>query len=133
MEDLLKLELNEGSIKHLQSIRRWTLFFSILGFITIGLILLIAIFSKTIVTGINPESSFVIVYLILAVIYFFPIYYLYKFSVLSKAALNSLNSFTLQESLKFLKPHIRFIGVLTIILLAIYLVIAFGILLKMAF
>ncbi len=139
MENIIKLELNDNSINYLQNIRRWTLFFSILGFITIGILLLIVIFAKAILSAINPDSGnyisfvFILIYLIFTIINFFPIYYLYKFSVLSKTALNTLNNSTLQESLKYLKLHFQFIGILTIIILAFYFIGAVGYGLGMAF
>jgi hypothetical protein len=58
--------------------------------------------------------------LLLVLIYFFPIYYLFKFSAEARAALRLKDEAFLNNAMKFLKMHYRFMGILLIIVLAIY-------------
>jgi len=62
-----------------------------------------------------------VVYVIMSAIYFFPILYLYKFSNDLKGALNGNNGSQLELALGNLKSHYKFIGILTIVMLGIYL------------
>jgi uncharacterized oligopeptide transporter (OPT) family protein len=61
-----------------------------------------------------------IVYLILAALYFFPVYYLYQFSTRMKTALSTKKDDTLADAFEVLKSHYKFIGVLTVIVLSLY-------------
>jgi di/tricarboxylate transporter len=125
---LSKLELNSQSIQHFNETRKWTMFLSVAGFIFIGLMVLvfgIAMFSASSLIGGNTSGAFTLLPLILIVgIYFFPIYFLYQFSSQSKQALETNNSELLAKSLKFLKYHYRFMGILFIIFMGIYAIMA---------
>jgi hypothetical protein len=56
----------------------------------------------------------------LAIIYFFPVYYLLQFSNKMKKALVDKNEDTLAKAFEMLKSHYKFIGVFTIITLSLY-------------
>ncbi len=66
-----------------------------------------------------------ITYWALMIIYFFPIFYLYHFSRLVKMAIIESNSEFLASALKNLKNHFQYVGILTIISLALYIFIFF--------
>ena len=66
-----------------------------------------------------------IVYVVGAIIYFFPCLYLLRFSNQTKTALASDDQTKLTSAFKNLKSMFRFVGVLTIIVIAIYIVAAF--------
>ncbi len=61
-----------------------------------------------------------IVYLVLAIIYFFPVYYLLQFSLKMKKALTSKNDETLAKAFEMIKSHYKFLGVFTIITISLY-------------
>ncbi len=61
-----------------------------------------------------------VIYVIVALLYFFPIYYLNKFAVNVKRAISSNDSAQMTEAFRFLKSHYKFIGILMIIMLSIY-------------
>lgn len=96
---------------------------SIMGFVVIGLLIVVGL-----VMTISRPAGFSFVsllpLLLLTIIYFFPIYYLYQFSKYSKEALKGLNPEVLSVALKYLKMHFRFMCILLIVVLGIYLMIA---------
>ncbi len=126
---LEQLTLTSTSKSFLKETAKWTNFLSILGFILIALMLVLAAFSSTIFNMVAkmqpgiPESlglSLAITYLVLSIIYFFPVYYLLQFSRKMKKALATKNDETLASAFKMLKSHYKFIGVFTIITLSLY-------------
>lgn len=126
---LEQLTLTSTSKSFLKETAKWTSFLSILGFILITLMLVLAAFSSTIFNMVAkmqpgiPESlglSLAITYLVLSIIYFFPVYYLLQFSRKMKKALATKNDETLASAFKMLKSHYKFIGVFTIITLSLY-------------
>lgn len=126
---LTELNLNAHSKSFLKEIAGWTYFLSIIGFIFVGLLVLIAVFASSIYNNMaqfSQESPFDVglfmtaVYVIVALIYFFPILFLFKFSKRLKSALKSKEDEELASALEILKSHYKFIGVFTIIVLSLY-------------
>ena len=87
--ELEQLTLTSASKTFLKETAKWTKFLAILGFVFIGFMLVLAIFTTTIyeyAVIIKPDLPrglglvMMITYLLLAFIYFFPVYYLLKFS-----------------------------------------------------
>lgn len=131
MPNLKKLILNENSIANLETIRKWSLFFSILGFIWMGFMVLMMIGLSFVPFGMSGANAFgpktfamlpaIVIVLLMCALYFFPLLYLYKFSNYSKIAIKNLDTESADLAFKYLKMHFQFIGVLTIILLGLYL------------
>jgi hypothetical protein len=67
-----------------------------------------------------PFEFFMIFYAVFAIVYFFPLLYLYKFSVKIESALKTLSAEKLEIGLFNLKKHFRFMGILTIVMIALY-------------
>ena len=66
-------------------------------------------------------TSFItFLYLIMAGIYFFPVYYLYQFASRIKFALREKDNEKLTSSLEYLKSHYKFMGVLALIMVSLY-------------
>ena len=120
---------------YLKETRKWAKFLSILGLIFLGLMILVAL-SMILFSGAFgsmlpfPVAIFGGVYIAFAGIYFFPIYYLLRFANKAKHALLEQNAHTLTESMQYLKSHYKFIGILTIVMLALYPI---GIIIAMIF
>jgi uncharacterized membrane protein len=119
------LEINNESILQLKQTRKWTALLSILGFVFLTVIVLISVVALVNMRGAaeNQKQLLTVVPLILmGVIYFFPIYYLWKFSKHSKKsiALNDTSELTL--SLKYLKSHYKFMAILILVIVIGYLV-----------
>jgi hypothetical protein len=130
------LRLNDNSIVYLNEIRKWAKFLSILGFIGVGIIVLLALSIGSIMNLISalsptplPVSPFflTVFYLLIALLYFFPVLFLYRFSTKMKIALEERNETELTDSFSNLKSMFKFMGVMAIVILSIYLLIVIGI------
>lgn len=109
-------------IKHLKSTCKWTKFLSLLGFIFITFsVITVGLFATQHgnILAILPLSLIVLVY-------FFPIYYLWQFSMHSKLAIESNSAESLGKAMMFLKRHYMFMGILVIIVITLYLFSALG-------
>ena len=125
--ELEQITINTKSKSFLKEIAKWAFFLSIIGFIGIALMVLLGVFSS-VLFGAIPQTEQIpfdfslmmtIMYLVLAVLFFFPVYYLLKYSTKMKKALASKNDETLADALEMLKSHYKFIGVFTIITLSL--------------
>lgn len=114
--------IDKNGIEQLMELRKWSMFLSIVGFVFMGLatiIMLVALSTSGLMrSGFN--SLTIIPTLILICVYFFPIYYLYKFSSISKEALTVRGIYTLTDAFDYLKRHYKFMGIMTIVVLSIY-------------
>ncbi|MCG1036444.1 hypothetical protein KI686_08550 [Polaribacter sp. DS7-9] len=127
---LEQLTLTSASKSFLKETAKWAKFLAVLGFIFIGLMVVFAIFSTTIFDlaskmqeGVPANLGLIMtaVYLVLAFIYFFPVYYLLQFSNKMKKALLSKDDEILAKAFQMLKSHYKFIGVFTIITISLYI------------
>ena len=121
--------LSPQAIAFLTETRKWVNFLSILGFIAIGFMVLSGLFFGTIMgammgsTGMGAmggSAFFGVIYIFIALIYFFPVMYLYKFGTKLKTALANRDSKSLEQSFENLKSHYKFVGILAIIGLSFY-------------
>lgn len=125
------LMLSETTLRHIDVVRKWALFFSVLGFILIGLlglgfvIMLVGSTALSIYSGMagGMMVGFSLLYLTIIAIYFFPTYYLFKFSDTIKRALATRNQADAEVGFGYLMKHFRYVGILTIVILSIYLLI----------
>lgn len=136
---LEQLVVNTQSKSFLREISKWTFFFSILGFIAIAFIIIGAILMSTLYApmldmigqqqGVSSISLVLtITYFVMALLYVMPVLYLFKFSKKMKKAIATKNDDVLAEAFENLKSHYKFIGVLTIIMISLYvLLIGFSI------
>ncbi len=133
-QDLLnnELQVTPRIYSYLNETSRWGKFLSIIGFICCGFMVILAFILPSIymhlpVASPLPEGyaagmkvGLTIVYLVLAVILFFPCMYLYKFSTKMQIATKELNQETFDESFMNLKALFKFYGIFTIVMLSIY-------------
>jgi hypothetical protein len=126
MENLSQLDANDNkivlesnAIYQITQTRKWTMFLSITGLIFIGLIT--ALILVVILSNFSAKSLLsVLPLMIIVLIYFFPIYYLFQFSRYSKLAITSLEEKVVFIALKYLKMHFRFMAILIMIALLVY-------------
>lgn len=133
-----EMKLNESAKGFLKETAKWAYFLSILGYIGIGFIIFVALFAGTLfsVMGkMNPTmgamgSSFgivmAVVYFLIALLYFFPVYYLNKFASNAKAAFKNNDSEILTTSLEYLKSHYKYIGIMTVVIFSLYFLMFIG-------
>lgn len=129
-EQPYELNINLDSRSFLSNTARWGKFLSIMGFIFIGLMVVGGLFASTLMStvaddagygsGIMGGAFFGFFYLIFALLYFFPVLYLYKFSTKMERGLRARDEETVTESFRNLKSLFKFMGVLTIVMLSFY-------------
>jgi uncharacterized membrane protein YjgN (DUF898 family) len=133
--ETFELQLNSTALQFLKETAKWSYFLSILGFIGIGLMLVAAVFMATILgsmptTGMGAfgamQGMMSGIYVVMALLYFFPVYYLYKFASKMKSALSSKSTEELTDSIENLKSHYKFMGILAVIIISIYILILVG-------
>jgi len=132
--DLLNndLQVSASAQSFLSDSARWGKFLAIIGFIFCGFMVVIAFFVPALIMNLPPYNAMAsglsasitagmtVVYLLLALLFFFPCLYLFKFSVKMQASLNSMSQENFEESLKNLKSMFKFYGICTIVMLSIY-------------
>jgi hypothetical protein len=122
--------LTEDMLYYLRGAAPWLRFIGIVGFISLGLLALIIIVfgfgMSSLASGSEEFAGFsaagpaiVIVYIPMLVLYFFPVLFLYRFGKRIKSYQYTNDSQDLVEAFKNNKSLWTFIGVLTIIGLAI--------------
>jgi len=134
------MQISEQAKKYLLEASKWATFIAIVGFIAIALLIVMSFSIGTIMAnlpegylgGISP-TFFSFFYLIMAGIYFIPVFFLFQFGQKTKQALVNEDSSLLTFGLKKLNSHYKFLGILLIIGIAMYFVLiilgAFGALL----
>lgn len=131
---LEQLTLTSASKKFLRETAKWAKFLAIIGFVLTSLLLIFAIFVATTYNssaktrlGIPDEIGVMMIvpFLILALVYFFPMYYLLQFSNKIKRAFFTKDDATLASGFEALKSHYKYIGVFTIIILSLYALLFF--------
>ena len=114
-----QLVVTESIKINLNEISKWAKFLAIIGFIGMGILLIVSLIVMT------TLGTLGIIYIILDIVYFFPVYYLFKFASEIQSAFYGNNQYNLDLGIEYLKSHYKFIGIITIVTLAIYLVIIF--------
>lgn len=128
---LFKLEVEGASVQFLSETAKWAKFLSIMGFITTGIIVIFALFAGVIFktafaslgnsgmgSGVSVLISFV--YIAFALLYFFPCLYMFRFSTKMQTALAENNQLELTNAFENLKSAFKFVGIMTIVILALY-------------
>jgi hypothetical protein len=74
--------------------------------------------------GFNPFNAaggfFSVLYILIAVFYFFPVYYLYKYATGIKEAISTKSSDSLSNALVNLKSHHKFLGITALVVISLY-------------
>jgi len=129
-----ELQLTEVIKSNLVEAAKWAKFIAIMGFIGIGIMVVFGMFFGTIMGMVSRlEGSettlpsffggiITVVYILLALLYFFPVKYLYDFSSKVKRAVELSDQDLFSEGILKLKSHYKYIGILMIVMLALYIV-----------
>lgn len=126
---------------YLAEAAKWGYFLSIVGFVGLVIMVVVGIFSATMMgsalssmppdmmpvgAGLMSGTFFMIFYIVLAALNFFPVLFLYRYSKKMKVALANNDQLFLAESFKNLKSLFKFLGILTAVFLVIYFLIIIG-------
>lgn len=120
--------MNSTEIKsYLMETSKWGKFLAITGYVSIGLLGLLAIFMMIGLSGLSdltgtqfPMGAFGFFYIIMGAVYYFPVTYLYQYSVQIKKGLKSNDSATITAGFQNLKSLFKFMAIVTIVILSIY-------------
>ncbi|MFP9114521.1 DUF5362 family protein [Flavobacterium sp. RHBU_3] len=130
--DSFELQLTQEAKDFVREAGKWARFLSIVGFVFIGFFVLMALFIMTLgsmggamggaFSAMGAASGVFIglVYILIALLYFFPVLYLFKFGNKTKAAFESNDTQALTEAFQNLKSHYKFVGILTIVGIGFY-------------
>lgn len=125
-----KIEIGSEILNNLNSTRKWTTFLSVLGFIFLGLLIVAGLTTSLFLTTFKtqeanlgiPESAMIIIFVVVGAIYFFPVFFLFRFSRKTRDAIQNLDSKKLLKGLNNLRLYFMYIGVMVIVVLSIYVV-----------
>lgn len=113
--------------EYLLETSKWGKFLAILGFIGVGILVMVAIVVMIGFTFINkiktpgfPTGLIGFIYLALAVVYYFPVSYLNRFSIEMKKGLESGDANEVTVGFQNLKSLFKFMGILAIVIFSIY-------------
>lgn len=118
----------------LMEFAKWAKFLAIVGYIGIGLMVLGALIMLLVAMtsggyGSGQAAGIAFVYLVMAVVYFFPIQYLHRSATGIRDAIQTNNQYSLSTGFQYLKSHYKFVGIMLIIILSLYaLILVFGLL-----
>ncbi len=134
---LFELGVSSDAKSHLGEAAKWARFLAICGMITLVLMIVFGIiaslaFSKAASEyddiyrqgGVSSQglgAGMMVVYILIGLLYFFPLLFTLQFANKMKLALTSGDDLMLAESFRSLKKTFRYLGVLTIIGLAFFI------------
>jgi heme/copper-type cytochrome/quinol oxidase subunit 2 len=125
-----KIEMGSEILDSLNSTRKWTTFLAVLGFIFLGLIIVAGLATSLFLTTFNtteanlgiPESLMILIFIVIGAIYFFPVFFLFRFSRNMRDAIQNLDQQKLQKGFRNLRLYFTYIGIMVIVVLTIYVV-----------
>lgn len=137
--NLFELQIDHQSNAYLKETAKWAKFLAVIGFIGCALIILVGIFAGSVMATAFGEMGggfgggmgvvMAVVYILFALLAFFPYLYLFRFANQMQVALRNNDQAALTTSFGNLKSCFKFVGILTIIVLAFYaLALVFGVL-----
>jgi hypothetical protein len=119
--------VSEDIKNYLLETSKWGKFLAIVGYVGMALLVLIALgvmvgfsFIGSASEDTFPMAALGLVYIVLAAVYYFPVSYLYRFSVQMKEGLASDNHQSVTTGFENLKSLFKFMGIFTIVILSIY-------------
>lgn len=130
-------KITQESYNYLISVAKWAKFLAIVAFVFLALFLLAIPVLGFTIDGMNQYMShyddypyaynpgvfswtYAIIAIIVLVICFIPAYLVYKFAARLRKALDENDTAKLTESFHFLQRYYKFIGIFTIVVLALY-------------
>lgn len=129
-----QLQITPESVAYLATTAKWTKFLSILGFVFSGFLLtaglVLSVFFGSVSSQLESttklpffNTSFIgVIYLVIALIYIWPVIYLNNFSNYATRAVQTGNTEKLTSAMLSLKRLFKYMGILMIIMLVIYLI-----------
>ncbi len=133
------LQIDEIAKDHLRESAKWAKFLSIVGFVMIALIVLSSL--SMFIGVLSSFADFPIYggygalmtsgFLMMGLIYFYPVWKMYQFSNFAKNAIHTNDSQMLTNALGAQKSIYTFMGIVTIVLLCFYALLILGLIIGM--
>lgn len=128
---LFELQVDHESTIYLRETAKWAKFLSILGFVWCGILILVGV--VMLVAGLLEKNDYTtgytmgisIVYVVLAIAYFFPCIYTLNFARKIRSALQNNDQEYLNASFRNLRSTFRYLGIMAIVGLALMVVVVF--------
>jgi hypothetical protein len=139
------VNLNERAIEALRVSGQWSYFLAILGFIGIGLMLIAGLFMGMGMASASRYGGpagdmmggmggiFTVFYFVLAAIYFFPVFYLFRYASGIRSAVAVRNEEAIADALTNLKTHHKILGIMMIVLICLYILAIIGAIMMFSF
>lgn len=125
--NLRSIRLTENSLTFMAEVVKWAKFLAICSFVGLSIMVLmgVGVILLQFQGQVNGIQAIVmgIFYILMATLYFFPAFYLYRFATASADAIKNLDEDNLEEGLENLKSLFRFTGILMIVVLSLYAVV----------
>jgi hypothetical protein len=129
LAEIKTIEVDQQMLKQLNTTRRWTMFLAIVGFILLGILIVMGILTGTFLSFFSPGDKAMITkellaaigFIVVTILYFFPVLYLLRFSNHMARAVHHMDSMEFAKAIKNLKSFFVFFGILTILALTAYI------------
>lgn len=132
--NLFELHVDHEVSSHLRETAKWAKFLSIVGFVFIGILLLFVLFAGTMISSYSYSSPIgaalgsrggtqIVLLLAMLALYFFPCLFMFQFANKMLRALRNNDQYTLVASFRQLKLCYKYVGILTLVVLSIYVLI----------
>ncbi|MEM9547686.1 MAG: DUF5362 family protein [Bacteroidota bacterium] len=125
-----ELTIDPASRAFLKETSKWAKFLAIVGFVFTAIIVIGGLAFGSIMSSFSSEldsgmpafggGMISVMYILIALLYFMPILYLYRFATKMQIALARDDQFELTSAFENLKSTFKFIGILTLIMLGFY-------------
>ena len=127
--EIRKIELGHETLKQLNTLRKWTMFLAVSGFIFLGIIITLGLITGTFLTAFSnsdkmpgiPDALVYVSFITVTLIIFFPILFLFRFSKHTSKAVSTLDRKEMHIAIKYLNRYFIYIGVLLIVIISVYI------------
>jgi len=123
----LPLSVSREIIQYLTETSKWGKFLAIIGYITMGIMVLLGalvMFGFSFLDRVPstfPGMRFMgLFYILMGVFYYFPVTFLYRFSIRVRRGIEENNPDLFEEGFRSQKSLFKFLGIFTIVILGIY-------------
>jgi hypothetical protein len=128
IQDESKIEIGPEALKNLNVTRKWTTFLSVLGFIFLGLIIVAGLATSLFLTTFKsqqanlgvPEWLMIVVIIAIGIFYFFPIFFLFRFSRNTRDGVQNRDPRKLTKGFRNLRLYFAYLGIMVILVLTVY-------------
>ena len=127
-ESIFGIQIDLDSRDYLLESCKWAKFLAIVGMVITGLLMVLMFFSFFSLSLVKDTFSsfytlYSLVYLGVIALYSYPVIALYRFSKKVRIGIDQADQVEFNEGLRFLKATFRYIGIMTIIIIALYSII----------